>query len=176
MEKIIQTGQVYPFGRYTMRVLCANGNQVILEKSLEETIVGYVVATDAHMYSGKLVWLNGAHFSCMGSNPRDGTPFEAFQKSWKNFCGSQTVYALVEDTQYGADATVYSTMELAKQALQAELDGNTGIQSIAENMGIQRLTVEAYLDGALSDTPFPVDEYSIVVRVIDPYIRERKAE
>lgn len=163
MDNRIAVGCTYAFGGSSMRVLCIRDNQVMLENWGSGKLLQYVVVVDPYLCGDTIGWhSSGAYFPC-----DDKTQFEAFQKAWRYFRGNIHVYVLLADTKHGPGVTLYKTRQLAMRALQRELDGNRDIQSLAEFHGIKHLTAEAYTQGALSDVPLPVDEYSIHTRVVN---------
>lgn len=172
MYNVFQVGQEYPFQNSTVHVFCMKENQVMLEKKLDDEVICYIVATNPYICEEQIAWGSGAYYPCKADSSTYDTPFEAFSKAWKYLNGQTYVHALIADTKYGPSVTLYGNRQLAMQALQRTLDEDTSIQSLAEIRGIKPLAARAYVQGALSDSPFPIDEYSIRTRVVNESIPE----
>ena len=171
-KRWLNVGQVYPCKGYELRVLCEKGNQVMLEKWSGNQLISYVVATGVYFDGQLLNYLNGMHFVIDTEPPYENTQFEAFRKSWNYLNKERYVHVLLADSKGSLKVCVFDDMKLAMQALQGELDRNDEIQTFARNRRIKELTAKKYLEGALCDVHFPIDEYKIISRIMNQGMTE----
>lgn len=167
MEKF-KVGQTYPQNETALRIIAIQGNQALLEQWRNDELFQYIVTSGLFMYEGELHWHgSGAYFSCKYPSSICDTPYDALRKAVEYMQGPRMVYVVIADTDYGTSVSVKPTMAAAKAALQVMLDNNDDIRDAAASCGIEKITADAYLNGAISDAPGLMDWYGIEAQEVD---------